>query len=100
MTDDRVPVGPLRERYHELLGSGRYTQEQIAMNAGYVRRQRNSQRGDTQRLKRKLGINPTTSRKWVGGRRVSYSYVQENLSLGEAARLAEALELDPVELGW
>lgn len=95
MIDDRVPVDMFRTRFLDLLASGCRTADDVARDAGYW----GSGKGDTRRLRKKLGLDAHVSKKLVNGEWQRYEYVQKTVSYGDAVDLCRALHLDPVDVG-
>lgn len=82
-----IPVEPLRERFLQLHARG-VSYSAIARRLGWVRKNRPS--ADTIRLKRALGLVADTGRGKTYRQRVSSEL---------AARLAVALDMDPIDIG-
>ena len=83
-----VPVDVIREYVERAMENGA-TAAELAVRAGFLRPTGN---GDSTRLKRYVGLKPATD----GGGRKAY---RQTLTYPVAARLCEALDIDPVEAG-
>lgn len=95
---DDVEVEPFRDRFLELQERG-LTAVDLAHRLGWYEHRRPESpcarlagRPDSQRVRRVLGLIARQDRR-------GYSYRQEYITLRTAERLAEALELDPFEIG-
>lgn len=93
---DLVPVAPLRDKFLELRARGETNGCQIALRLGWTRlvRQKNGRRyeaGDSSRVLRSLGLRGQMSR--------GQNIWRERIHADTAARLAEAMGLDPVDIG-
>lgn len=94
---DALPNDQLREAVLKVIHAPdplRVSASELAVRAGYVRPGRQGP-GDGSRLKRLLGITPTPSTK--NGRR--YKTYRQNIAYDDAVRIADALGLDPFEVG-
>jgi hypothetical protein len=90
----RVSNAPLRERYEELTRNG-VPAAVIAQRAGWAIMSNGTPRGDTQRLKRKLGLIPESTRKGSE----TYTRIVDRVTYETAVTLCRALGADPVEVG-
>jgi hypothetical protein len=86
---DRVPAAPFRARYEELVANGD-TAGAIARRAGWTHHLGG---GDTTYLKRLLGLKP-----WFNPEYGAY-WGGEHTRYETAAKLAKAMDLDPVDVG-
>ena len=87
-----VDNAPFRERFLELTSNGT-SMSTVCRRMGWLRRDgKNWGSPDTRRLKKTLGLVPYNLKGKQG-------HVQRRITLDIAARLCEALELDPWEAG-
>lgn len=103
--EDSIPVDLFRDRALELVESGQTSWNVIAKRMGWTRtmnrkdRPNPSREGDVARLKRTLGLLQHTVTRRHGSSVYRYHYTQRNVMPETAARLATALEMDPVDAG-
>lgn len=86
---ERVDVAPLRDA---VLASG-LTLGEIAVRLGWMRRDAKHRHpiGDESRLRRRLGLRPTTSK----GKHQTSRYI----TYETAVKIARAAHIDPVDIG-
>lgn len=89
-----VPVAPFRERFLELEARGEITPAQLAKHLGWTHHKWSGNWGDTSRVKRTLGLKPHAS-----GRPSQRNYYRTMVRVETAAKLCDALGLDPWEVG-
>jgi hypothetical protein len=91
---DRVPVAPLREAFV----SSKLTSSELCYRLGWVRLDRRfsppREYADTQRLRRALGLAPN----WNASAHAFVS-VATRIGYDNATRIAEAIGVDPVDVG-
>lgn len=85
---DRVPVGPLRDRFEFLERRYGWTAADVARDLGWWR---NATKADVSRVKRSLGLSVHHAE---GRQRM-----QQYTSYDQAVRLCRALDMDPFEAG-
>jgi len=87
----KVPNAPLRERFLTMVAAGQITASEAASSAGW----RNGRAGDSQRLRRSLGIIPMTSKQ--NGE--SIKYLAEEIEYETAVAICHAVHADPPAVG-
>lgn len=94
-----VSNAPLRERFLLLEAEGRITANALALHLGWLPpdQRRGTSRGDTQRVRRSLGLTVTHDGRMLDGERnVS---VRRTIRYETAVKIALALGMDPFEAG-
>jgi hypothetical protein len=96
----RVPNAALRERYEEIVGRGLMTASEVAVAAGFTETRRDGRhRADLRRLKKRLGLEPESTRK-IGPDGKRLSYLADKVDYETAVRLCRAMGIEyPAEVG-